>query len=88
MATCCMGCCKKNLITKNDIRYPENGTVFEDFHFMCRCILCSHKVIKISEPLYNYRRTNVSSITNTLTVSRKNMMSYGFMKIFFVYLNQ
>ena len=65
------GAVKKKLITKNDIRYPENLTVFEDFHFMCRCILCSHKVIKISEPLYNYRRTNVSSITNTLTVSRK-----------------
>lgn len=65
------GAVKKNLITKNDIRYPENLTIFEDFHFMCRCILCSHKVIKISEPLYNYRRTNVSSITNTLTVSRK-----------------
>lgn len=65
------GAVKKDLITKNNIRYPENLTAFEDFHFMCRCILCSHKVIKISEPLYNYRRTNVSSITNTLTISRK-----------------
>lgn len=65
------GAVKKDLVTKNDIRYPENLTVFEDFHFMCRCILCSHRIIKVNEPLYNYRRTNVSSITNTLTINRK-----------------
>lgn len=65
------GAVRKDLITKNGIRYPENLTVFEDFHFMCKCILFSHKIIKISEPLYNYRRTNLSSITNTLTVYRK-----------------
>lgn len=65
------GAVKKDLITRNDIKYPENLTVFEDFHFMCRCILCCQRIIKVSEPLYNYRRTNVSSITNTLTVNRK-----------------
>ena len=65
------GAVKRNLVTDNNIRYPENLTVFEDFHFMCKCILYSHKVIRIGEPLYNYRRTNTLSITNTLVLTRK-----------------
>lgn len=65
------GAVKKKLIWENGITYPENLTVFEDFHFMCNCILHCNRVIRISEPLYNYRRTNAFSITSTLTETRK-----------------
>lgn len=65
------GAVRKSMIMNNSIRFPENLTVFEDFHFMCHCILHSRKVIKISEPLYNYRTTNASSITHTMTTQKK-----------------
>ncbi len=65
------GAVKKELVADNKIKYPENLTVFEDFHFMCRCILHAHNVKRIDEPLYNYRATNAQSITHTLTTKRK-----------------
>lgn len=62
---------KKKLVVENGIKYPENLTIFEDFHFMCNCILHCHKIKRIQEPLYNYRVTNTSSITHTITTKRK-----------------
>lgn len=65
------GAVRKNLVTDNNIRYPENLTSFEDFHFMCNCILHSRKITRIGEPLYNYRVSNALSITHTITTQRK-----------------
>lgn len=65
------GAVKRELVAKFNIKYPETLTAFEDFYFMCCCILNSNEIIKISEPLYNYRNTNVLSITHTITKEKK-----------------
>lgn len=62
---------KREVVINNRIRFPENLTIFEDFHFMCNCILHSHEIKRIAEPLYNYRVTNASSITHTILTERK-----------------
>lgn len=63
------GALKREIIL--DIRYPENLTIFEDFHFMCRVILQSTLVVRIAEPLYEYRIVNENSITSSLSLERR-----------------
>lgn len=53
------------------MRYPENLAIFEDFYFICQVILKANKIVRIPEPLYEYRQTNESSVTHTLCLERK-----------------
>ncbi len=65
------GAVKRDLVLAKGIEYPENLTIFEDFHFMFRLILFAKEVKHIALPLYIYHVDNTNSITKTLSSERR-----------------
>ena len=63
MACACLKIIKRNIITDNNIFFPEN-TPYEDVAFISTCAVLSNKYVQIPLSLWNYRYVP-SSISNT-----------------------
>ncbi len=60
---------KISLINDNQCRFPENLTIYEDFHLLIRLVFQAIKASNIKRPLYNYRMQG-ESIVHTNPHSR------------------
>lgn len=60
---------KYSLINDTLCRFPENITIYEDFHLLIRLVFQAIKVSNIKRPLYNYRMQE-ESIVHTNPHSR------------------
>lgn len=63
---------KKSLYVENGIYSPEHIAFTEDFHLSVRLCYKAGKIVNLHEPLYNYNRMNVSSITHQKNQKRIN----------------
>lgn len=52
-----------HLFKNKEMRFPDQISIFEDFHLFVRLLFFSRKVAHIDRPLYCYRRDNVTSAT-------------------------
>lgn len=59
------GLIKKTLIENNKYRFPENLTIYEDFHLMVRLVYKSNTIVQVEKPLYNYRMQDNSIVHST-----------------------
>ena len=63
------GLIKRSVIDKEDSRFPENLTIYEDFHLLVRLVYQASVIAKVENPLYNYRMQE-ESIVHTTAHSR------------------
>lgn len=56
----------RSIIENNNYRFPENLTIYEDFHLLVRLVYKSTAIAQVEKPLYNYRMQN-NSIVHTTT---------------------
>lgn len=54
---------KLSIIKNNSYKFPENLTIYEDFHLMVRLV---YKSIDVDKPLYNYRMQDYSIVHTTV----------------------
>ena len=59
------GLIRGSLIRNNNFRFPENITIYEDFHLLIRLIFKSQNVCHVGKPLYNYRMHDSSIVHST-----------------------
>ena len=59
------GLIKRSLIEDNKYRFPENITIYEDFHLLVRLIFRSNIISQVEKPLYNYRMQDTSIVHST-----------------------
>lgn len=62
---------KRQLYDEYQLRSPEYITYCEDFHLSIRLFYYASKISKVSEPLYYYNRTNVTSLLNTPNIKAR-----------------
>ena len=55
---------KKDIITENNISFPENITVWEDIYFLFKYLLCCNKISIINQSLYYYRIRENSAVNS------------------------
>lgn len=55
---------RRELLSVNNLRFPDDIVYCEDFWFTVRLIYQSDKIVKIDLPLYYYNRDNSSSLLN------------------------
>lgn len=60
---------KYSIIKNNNYKFPENLTIYEDFHLMVRLVYKSNAIAQVEKPLYNYRMQDYS-IVHTTTHNR------------------
>ena len=65
----CWGLIRSSIIEENQNRFPENLTIYEDFHMMIRLVFLSNVIVQVEKPLYNYRMQELS-IVHTTTQER------------------
>lgn len=63
------GLMRSSIIKNNNLRFPENLTIYEDFHLLIRYVYKSRFISQVEKPLYNYRMQN-SSIVHTTSHAR------------------
>lgn len=56
---------KSKLIKNNHFRFPENLTIYEDFHMMVKLVYQSNIITQVEKPLYNYRMQDNSIVHST-----------------------
>ena len=63
------GLVRSSLIKDNHFRFPENITIYEDFHLLVRLVYKSKTILNVEKPLYNYRMQG-SSIVHSIDQNR------------------
>lgn len=56
---------RNSLIQDNKFRFPENITIYEDFHLLVRLIYVSRIITQAKKTLYNYRMQDYSIVHTT-----------------------
>lgn len=72
---------KKSLYDKYQLKSPEHITYCEDFHLAIRLFYFASRIHKVSESLYYYNRTNVSSLLNQSGIKAREDSLVAFSEI-------
>lgn len=59
------GLVRRSLIIENNYRFPEDITIYEDFHLLVRLVFKSKAISQVERPLYNYRMHDNSIVHST-----------------------
>lgn len=66
-------CIRKEFLNKNDIRFPEDLIVFEDWVFLWKLASCSPSVTYLDMTLYNYRVVVKNSLTKSYREGKEDI---------------